>query len=152
MAHRKELGDLTSRESVVARISTLTAESSRHWGKMSAHQMLCHLTDSYRAVIGERKISQATMWIPRPILKLLILYAPWPKNAPTRPEVDQNVGGTPPTDFEGDRLKLIEAINRFCSAPESVRSSHPLLGRLNHEEWMRWGYVHADHHLRQFGA
>jgi len=23
---------------------------------------------------------------------------------------------------------------------------------MNEREWMRWGYLHADHHLRQFGA
>lgn len=119
---------------------------------MSAPQMLCHLTDSYRGVIGERTISPTQLWIPRPILKWLILNAPWPKNAPTRPEVDQCAEGTPPTDFESDRRKLLEVIERFCLARDSVRTPHPLLGTLRRDEWLRWGYRHADHHLRQFGV
>ena len=121
---------------------------------MSAHQMLCHLTDSYRGVIGEREVSPARPPIPRPILKWLILDVPmrWPRNVRTRPEVAQDARGTPPTDFEGDRTQLLRAIDRFCSAPDAVRGPHPILGRLSHEEWMRWGYLHADHHLRQFGA
>jgi hypothetical protein len=118
---------------------------------MSSHQMLCHLADSYRAVIGEREISAKRLLIPRPLLKWLILNAPWPKNAPTRPEVDQLVKGTAPTDFESDRLKLTEVIDRFCATPDSKRTPHPLLGDLDHKNWMRWGYLHADHHLRQFG-
>jgi 3-oxoacyl-[acyl-carrier protein] reductase len=61
-------------------------------------------------VIGERTISPQRLWIPRPILKWLILNAPWPRNAPTRPEVDQCAAGTPPTAFESDRLKLLAVI------------------------------------------
>jgi prephenate dehydrogenase len=29
--------------------------------------------------------------------------------------------------------------------------SHPMFGPMSPEDWMRWGYLHADHHLRQFG-
>jgi hypothetical protein len=29
---------------------------------------------------------------------------------------------------------------------------HPILGRLSRGQWMRWGYRHMDHHLRQFGV
>lgn len=121
---------------------------------MSAHQMLCHLTDSYRGVIGEREISTARYWIPRPILKWLILDLPfkWPRNSPTRPEVEQGLGGTPPDEFDTDRIRLLESIDRFCSTPDSQRRPHPILGSLTNNEWMRWGYLHADHHLRQFGA
>jgi Protein of unknown function (DUF1569) len=28
---------------------------------------------------------------------------------------------------------------------------HPLFGRMSASSWMRWAYLHADHHLRQFG-
>jgi hypothetical protein len=119
---------------------------------MTPQQTICHLTDFYRCAIGERELAPARHWMPRPILKQLILYAPWSRNAPTPPEVDQNLGGTPPTDFERDRESLIEALGGFCDAPDSARGRHPLLGILSRQEWMRWGYLHADHHLRQFGA
>jgi hypothetical protein len=29
---------------------------------------------------------------------------------------------------------------------------HPIFGELTDSERMRWGYLHMDHHLRQFGA
>lgn len=120
---------------------------------MSTRQMLCHLADSYRAVIGEKKISAMNLPVPQFILKWVVLRSPlpWPKNAPTRPEVKQGAGGTPPVDFERDRAQLIEAVNRFCSCPDSARTPHPVFRDLSHEDWLRWGYLHADHHLRQFG-
>ena len=33
----------------------------------------------------------------------------------------------------------------------SYAPSHPMFGPMTPEDWMRWGYLHADHHLRQFG-
>jgi hypothetical protein len=29
---------------------------------------------------------------------------------------------------------------------------HPIFGRMSEAAWLRWGWLHADHHLRQFGA
>ena len=119
---------------------------------MSAHQMLCHLADSYRGVIGEKKISAMTLPVPQFILRWVVLRSPlpWPHNAPTRPEVKQGVGGTRPVEFESDRTQLVEVLNRFCSCSDSQRTPHPVFGNLSREDWMRWGYLHADHHLRQF--
>jgi hypothetical protein len=116
--------------------------------------MLCHLLDSFRAVIGERTVSSQKHIIPKPILRWLVLQAPftWAKNLPTRPEVAQDAKGTPPGNFETDRAALLAAIKRFRFAPDARRSPHPVMGELSHEEWMRWGYLHVDHHLRQFGA
>lgn len=28
---------------------------------------------------------------------------------------------------------------------------HPIFGRLSRAAWLRWAYLHMDHHLRQFG-
>jgi hypothetical protein len=30
--------------------------------------------------------------------------------------------------------------------------AHPIFGRMSEAAWLRWGYLHVDHHLRQFGA
>jgi hypothetical protein len=29
---------------------------------------------------------------------------------------------------------------------------HPVFGAMSDSAWRRWGYLHTDHHLRQFGA
>ncbi len=88
-------------------------------------------------------------------MKWIALYVPipWPKNLPTRPEVEQGAGGTPPTDFERDRDGLLLLLQRF-SAPERAErmSPHPMFGEMRASERQRWGYLHMDHHLRQFGV
>jgi hypothetical protein len=32
------------------------------------------------------------------------------------------------------------------------RPAHPIFGPMSEAAWLRWGYLHADHHLRQFGG
>jgi Protein of unknown function (DUF1569) len=72
---------------------------------------------------------------------------------PTRPEIEQGVGGTPPSDFKSDRSNLLGLVDRFCEFHASIRrSAHPYFGVMREDEWLRWGYLHTDHHLRQFNA
>jgi len=76
---------------------------------------------------------------------------PWPKGVPTRPEMEQGVGGTAPGHFEEDRQKLLSTADRFIGPELNLTIPHPIFGVLTREEWLRWGFLHADHHLRQFG-
>ncbi|HMC60724.1 MAG TPA: DUF1569 domain-containing protein [Candidatus Solibacter sp.] len=77
----------------------------------------------------------------------------WPKGFATRPEMEQGIGGTPPADFARDRADLERVIQVFSDPNRQFRwQLHPIFGALSETEWMRWGYLHADHHLRQFGA
>jgi hypothetical protein len=120
---------------------------------MSAHQMVCHLCDSYKVALGEKSVSMATGFLQQTVIKWIALRVPakWPKGTPTRPEVEQGVGGTPPVEFEKDRAELIGVLNRFCGGASDPKIPHPFFGPMTRKDWMRWGYLHADHHLRQFG-
>jgi len=140
-------------ESILARVSALTSSDARLWGKMSAHQMVCHLCDSYKIALGEKSVSMATGFLQRTVIKFLALRAPmkWPHGTPTRPEVEQGVGGSAPVEFERDRGELLSLIDRFCNSAIDPKTRHPIFGPMTRQEWMRWGYLHADHHLRQFG-
>ncbi|HEV2273829.1 MAG TPA: DUF1569 domain-containing protein [Acidobacteriaceae bacterium] len=141
------------RQSIVDRIGRLTPADRRRWGKMQVGQMICHLTDSYHIALEKTDVSTATGPLRRSIVKWLALKSPtrWPKGVPTRPEIEQGAGGTPPTDFESDRARLLAIFERFCAATPTEECPHPIFGALTNEEWMRWGWLHADHHLRQFG-
>ena len=149
----RTLEAIADHQSIVERISALTLSDRRLWGKMSAHQMVCHLCDSYRVALGEKSASPADSFVSRTIVKFIALRLPmkWPKGVATRPEVEQGVGGTAPVEFEKDRAELLSAIERFCSGGVNLAIPHPFFGRMTLQEWMRWGYLHADHHLRQFG-
>jgi hypothetical protein len=52
--------------------------------------------------------------------------------------------------FETDRADVLTELERCC-LPEQVRVDHSLFGPMSFADWMRWGYLHADYHLRQFG-
>jgi Protein of unknown function (DUF1569) len=138
-------------ENLVARLQKLHDKRPRAWGKMTAHEMLCHLNDSFEGVLGNRPIVSAETWVMRNVARYIALHTnlAWPKGIKTRPEVDQTIGGTKPTDFAGDRDRTIALIHRFVM-PGVHYQRHPTMGGLTREEWMIWGYRHTDHHLRQF--
>lgn len=140
---------------ILQRLRTVRPESVRRWGRMSAHQMVCHLSDSLRVVTGQKPVSHATGLLPRTIVKWTALYFPlrWPAGIATRPEIDQEVGGTRPVDFAADVAQLEALLELVTTQTRRVSwQAHPIFGRLSEAAWLRWAYLHFDHHLRQFGA
>jgi hypothetical protein len=83
-------------------------------------------------------------------LKHLILYiAPFPKGAPTAPELKPG----PTASLEEERAALLDLLERIGTGPcEGAGPAHPLFGPLTRREWGVATYKHTDHHLRQFGA
>jgi hypothetical protein len=122
---------------------------------MSAHQMVCHLNDSFLAVTGQRRVSPATGPLQQTLGKWMALYVPlrWPSGIETRPEIDQELGGTRPTDFTADVARLEALVDLVTTRPGCFEGqAHPIFGRMSEFAWMRWAYLHMDHHLRQFGS
>jgi hypothetical protein len=87
-------------------------------------------------------------------VKWTALYLPvrWPVGILTRPEVDQETGGTKPTDFAADVRRQQTLMEEVAAQPEQLRAVHPIFGRMSARAWLRWAYLHTDHHLRQFGT
>lgn len=151
----KTLRNRSNKEEILQRLETIQPSSQRLWGSMSAHNMICHLADGFRLYMGEKPAKPALVPVPRLLLKWVALWAPgpWPHGFKTMPEIDQNVGGTRPAEFANDMQELHNLIDRFTQLPgRFCAEGHPHFGRLSEKEWMRLGYLHADHHLRQFGA
>ena len=121
---------------------------------MSAHQMVCHLGDAFLMMSGERLASDASSVFHRTFIKWIALYAPmhWPAGILTRPELDQTIGGTKPGEFLADVARVESLMQRAANAAGCETRPHPIFGRMSHADWMRWAYLHMDHHLRQFGA
>lgn len=138
-------------DAIVARLEKLHDKRPRAWGKMTPHEALCHIADSFEGVLGERSMVPTDTWISRTFVKYVALHTnmAWPKGSKTPPEVDQTIGGTKPTDFERDRARAIALLRRFA-APDARYARHPIFGPLTRDEWMIYGYRHMDHHLRQF--
>ena len=140
---------------VLDRLRGVNADSQRRWGKMTPHQMICHLNDSFKSVIGERAVAgDKSNLLTRTVVRWIALYAPlkWPHGVKTMPENDQERGGTPPEDFKRDCDALVAMVERVTSAQRDFQwRRHPLFADMSERDWMRWAYLHMDHHLRQFG-
>jgi Protein of unknown function (DUF1569) len=151
----KSLSDPLCYQELRKRLAMVRPDTPRCWGKMNAPQMICHLNDSFLGVMGEKSMEVPrglTIW---PVLKYVALYAParWPQGVPTRPEFDQLAGdGTPPAQFDADVSCLLATFDRFSCRPRDFQfRPHPMFKKMSEAQWMRWGYLHVDHHLRQFG-
>jgi hypothetical protein len=140
--------------SLKQRLDALAPDTRARWGRMSAHQAVVHLADAFRLVFGERPTAYKGGLVLKIVSRVyaLSLPAPWPKGVETAPEVDQERGGTTPTEFASDMKGLVALTDRFIEMDGRSMAEHPIFGSLTRGEWGRWGYRHLDHHLRQFGV
>ena len=151
----KTLLNADNKAEIVRRIGMVAPASQRRWGTMTASQMICHLSDAFRVAVGDRSAkpvkNQYSSW---PMKSLALWFPlPWPHGVPTVPECDTEKEGTSPAEFARDKSELLELFDRFTKQPSALaQQAHPFFGPLTEKEWMRWGYLHTDHHLRQFGA
>ncbi|MGH9261473.1 MAG: DUF1569 domain-containing protein [Acidimicrobiales bacterium] len=151
----KTLARQRDKDELLRRLRAVHPESVPRWGRMSAHQMVCHLSDAFRMATGEKPVAPAARVLPRPLVKWIALYAPlpWPAGIPTSPETDQERQGTRPVDFQSDLAQLTLLLEGLASSAGRSRwPVHPVFGRMSEADWLRWAYVHTDHHLRQFKA
>ena len=149
----KTMSNPGDRQQIFGRVAQLKEGDVALWGVMSVNQMVCHLNDSYALVLGKKTANTIRMSMPPAVLKWFALKLPlkWPKGVPTLPEVEQGKGGSRPIGFGKDRAALVKNMEVFCEGLETPCMSHPMFGAMSEADWMRWGYLHADHHLRQFG-
>lgn len=141
-------------EALQRRIDRLAPDSSRRWGRMTAHQAVCHLSDSLKAALGMRPIKARPVTLLRRVARVLAFSTPmpWPRGVRTSREVDAEKGGTPPGSFEQDRAELQALLQRFAATQGTGLDPHYAWGDLSRGEWGRYVYRHTDHHLRQFGV
>jgi hypothetical protein len=138
------------------RLRDLRPDAARRWGTMTVHQMVCHLGDAFGMALGRKAVTPASGLLQRTLVKWVALSAPlpWPAGIRTRPEIDQALAlCTAPVAFDVDRGRVEALMEEMIgAAPGFPWPPHPIFGRLSPSDWMRWGYLHTDHHLRQFGA
>ena len=153
-ARARTLADADCKAEILARVRSLRSDSAPRWGRMSAHQMVCHVVDCNRMALGELDVMSTKARLPRAFVKWVSLYTPmpWPAGLPTNPELDQDVDGNRPGDFSADRAALEATVEQLTSrAGRGQWPRHPDFGAMSEGDWLRWGYRHIDHHLRQFG-
>ena len=151
----KSLARARDRDEILRRLHAVRPDSARRWGRMTAPQMVCHLADAFRMATGEQPVTSRGVPLPRAFVKWFALYVPlrWPEGILTSPEIDQALGGTKPGDFAQDVARVETQIEIVIGEARALgRQAHPVFGRMSGADWLRWAYVHTDHHLRQFGV
>jgi hypothetical protein len=143
--------NLDDRLTLARRIDGLSTSAAPLWGRMDCPQMLAHLSDGVRMALGELPVTgrgPGALRL-RPVRHALIYWLPWPKGAPTAPELLARRA----TDCHQECTELKHLLERL-GAMEGARDwpEHPAFGRLNSRDWGALVHRHVDHHLRQFGA
>ncbi|MEO5819766.1 MAG: DinB family protein [Vicinamibacteraceae bacterium] len=143
------------RTELIRRLRQVRPDSARRWGTMTAHQMICHCADACRMASGAARPVDVSTGVTRHLIKWIALYAPlpWPKGIPTIPEFDQRTAGTPPSEYAADVASLEALLVALRARTDGAAwPRHPIFGRMSQRAWLRWAFLHMDHHLRQFGA
>jgi Protein of unknown function (DUF1569) len=138
-------------QEIIDRLNKVEATTTPRWGKMNAGQMMAHCQAPLDFYFSEKKMKRAFVGylFGRMAKKRLFSDKPWAKNLPTA----KAFVVTGHRNFEEERKRLIELVNRFSNEGYTVVSStHPFFGRLSAQEWALLAYKHLDHHLQQFGA
>jgi hypothetical protein len=151
----KTLEDSTGLKDILERLESITPNSQRVWGSMTAQEMLCHLADSCECAFGRGAVTFSKKTFKQATLKFIALRMPvkWPQGIKTRPAFDPRQQGTKPTGFEADKQRAISMVRKLAEVNDtSLQMYHPIFGSMSTADWKRWGYLHADHHLRQFSA
>jgi len=140
----------TNRQRLVHRLRMVTPATKPNWGSFDAPRMLSHLIDSLLIALGETSTQSLnrTMFQYFPLKHLVIYVIPFPKGVPTTPEFL----ATAPAEFEADRRRLLELMDRLADLPRAMGPPHPLLGLLTNDEWNALQSKHIAHHLKQFGC
>ena len=145
------LFDSEVRARVVARLDRLTPSSERRWGRMTAPEMVAHLTDQMGHTLGDVPVEAhggPLSWAP--IRYLSIYVVPWPRGKVRGPA---EAFVSRPGEWNADLERLRSLVERFGSRdPRGDWPDHLLFGRMSGRDWGYFCHKHFDHHLRQFGV
>jgi hypothetical protein len=145
-----QLHDPQHKAEILRRLRTLRADAGRRWGKMSVAQMLWHVNEAMEGALGRIQTDPMKVPLPRPLVKFLVLNAPWGKGAPT---LKRWVPQHDSYDFAAERERCCRLIDEIAAKPLSdAWADSPTLGRMSGLDVSRLHAKHLNHHLTQFGA
>lgn len=136
------------------RLKSVRPDSKHLWGHMTAPEMLAHLRRGIEISLGEHAVKDRSIPVVRMLIRWLTFNTafPWPRGKIKAPA---EWTPAPREGFEVERIRLLEAVNRFVHVserdPRRIGVS-PLFGPLPLSTWRRIHGKHFDHHLRQFGV
>lgn len=143
--------DNATRAEVCERIRRLRPDAQRRWGRMTAPQMIAHLTDQMHHTLGDATTAPRPGVLRNPLVRYLVIYwLPWPKGRVKGPP---EAFITQPTTWDADIQTLISLLDRLVEQQSSTDwPEHAFLGRMTSKDWGVFCHKHFNHHLSQFGV
>lgn len=142
-------------EVILAHLNRLESNQKPLWGRMSAHRMVEHLTDTLRIATGKNPQELA---IPEDKIERMIQFLDSDK------PMAQNIAVPFATEEMNTTLRTEElelAIDEFVdewlyfeelyAENPDLTAIHPYYGALNETQWKRLSEKHHTHHFTQFG-
>jgi hypothetical protein len=142
--------DSAARQQLLARIDRLTPDAHGAWGKLTAPKMVSHLHDSLRMALGDLVVPPRKSFLGNRLMRYLVIHVmPWPKGAPTAPQLLARA----PESWPADIASLKGLVER-AAANESAGAwqPHPAFGDISTRTWGVLIHRHVAHHLTQFGV
>lgn len=142
--------DPAVRADFAARAKKLTADTKPAWGKFHAAGMMAHLNDAYRMALGELIIPSRNLPLRYTPIKQLIIYVlPFPKGAPTAPQLLERCSAADLAQEQQTLQLMLEKIGKVTNADQL--QDHPAFGKLTYATYGALIAKHTEHHFRQFG-
>jgi hypothetical protein len=145
------LWDPNAANEMLARFDRLTPDTKARWGRFTCPDMVAHLNESMRMALGD--ITPASKKLPIrffPLKQLIIYVVPFPKGAPTAPELIARNGRA----VWAEEVKTFHELMARLAARsgETNWPAHPAFGSMNRRSWGVLGHKHFSHHFTQFGV
>jgi oxepin-CoA hydrolase/3-oxo-5,6-dehydrosuberyl-CoA semialdehyde dehydrogenase len=152
--NNEEVRKLFLREIAPQALTTLRPDTQPSWGRMSAQQMVEHLTWAFELSTGRSRVECLIPIDQRERMKVF-LYSnhPSPREfmnpalASGLPELKHSSLPGALATFDVARRHFLE----FGELGPRAASTHPIFGPICEEEWSRVHFKHVFHHLQQFG-
>jgi hypothetical protein len=132
------------------RVTRLKSDAPAGWGNFTAPQMVCHVTDGLKMNMGEIAVPSRNLPLRYFPLKQLVIYVlPFPKGAPTAPELLERRA----TAWGDEIAEFQRTLDRFAASRDRrTWPDHPAFGTMSKKTLGVLVYRHLDHHFTQFGA
>ncbi|WP_228417136.1 DUF1569 domain-containing protein [Chryseobacterium piscicola] len=151
---RKSLHHLNDFLEIKTRISNLSPDSERKWGRMNAAQMLNHCIQVLKVPMKKNKLPKVFI-----VLKWVGILAKYemkifnngiPHNMPTFKKLIITFD----CNFETSKAQLLKTLDDYAEfrAQNKLPSQHQLFGKMTEEMWGFLEYKHLNHHLKQFNV
>jgi oxepin-CoA hydrolase/3-oxo-5,6-dehydrosuberyl-CoA semialdehyde dehydrogenase len=139
------------------RLQSLPADAKGKWGKMNGQQMVEHVAGFFKVSTDKIKFPLVTPVEHLPKFKDFLLSD---KEFRENTKAPADVVPEEPVAVSKSSMKealeeLREEVNHFVKYFEDhpgARTTHPVFGELDFDEWVLLHYKHVTHHLKQFGS